>query len=541
MVNLWGSAGGKSPTVTGTVNLWSNNPSQNKISYTPAALPASQVPTGYTPPAPVTSNINMAGGGSGAVQTANVANAIQQANIVAPAILKQSASGGGLANSYQGTNIDMAAQAAFAALYPGFAQITPDLKRVDSASGIPANTGYVLNNGIRNVPMYGDIAPVGNFGWAEENPSLAKGLMSSILPAAGIMLGPLIAAGLGGMGPWGSALGDFGSSMELGGSGMSSGISNTASAVTSPYIDYSAGITGVPSGWDTSFLGSGSLIPDYTGGIGTNAGMFGSGITGTGGLAGAGGSLLSNLGTAGKVASALSSLFGGGGGSGGASGGNGMNGLLDLIQQLAGAGIGYASSDRLSQQLMHVAERAGQLGDPFQQQPRIPYQGQLAQLLTKGGADSFMSTDPGVLGMMDQARNKFQAEASKSGSGGTTYTDYLRNISDILGGQYNNRINQLATLGGFTMAPNAGGYGNIGSMAALYGSGGLAGLGSLLGGGTPTLNTLLNGGSTLFNGIKDIGSLFSDWFGGSGGSGSTDMTGFLNSGISNWFNLGNYD
>lgn len=256
-------------------------PSIQGNTYTPPTLAQSAIPQGYTPPPTQSYQVDLSGGRS-LPASVLAANQAQQLNIVAPPVLKETATGGGVASNWNGYTPPASAAAKFAELYPGYAQVTPDVQRVDSASGIAPESRYVLNSGITNVPLYGDIAPVGLFGRAGEKPlSIGQGLLQNIAPAAAIMLGPLVSAGLAGAGPWAGLGGEAGGAIA-GGGGANALIGGGTDALTTGAAGGGVGLQVPMSAVDAALgqgipsLGAGA-VPSTVGLGSPTLGAFGAG------------------------------------------------------------------------------------------------------------------------------------------------------------------------------------------------------------------------------------------------------------------------
>lgn len=165
-----------------------------------------------------------------------------------------------------------------------------------------------------------------------------------------------------------------------------------------------------------------------------------------------------------------------------ASGGSLWDSILNFAKSPVGggvlrAGIGALGSVYTGNQLNKAATTAGDLANPLMAPQRQPYQAQLSQLLSN--PTDFYNTNPVVKAQLDLARQQFNANTGKMGTGGTQFNDYLRNVQNVASGTFNDQANLLATLGGFNQGPGYSGvaYGNLAGKAAdtraqaLYGIG----------------------------------------------------------------------
>ena len=115
-----------------------------------------------------------------------------------------------------------------------------------------------------------------------------------------------------------------------------------------------------------------------------------------------------------------------------------------------------------------TADRAAQLGDPLQNPTRMPWNEQLKSL--EANPSAFWETNPVAQGQLNLANNMFQANSAKMGTGGTQFSNYLKNVTNIASNTFNDQAKLLSGLAGYD-APNtsASAYtttiGNAGGLA----------------------------------------------------------------------------
>lgn len=150
------------------------------------------------------------------------------------------------------------------------------------------------------------------------------------------------------------------------------------------------------------------------------------------------------------------------------------------LKDIGTAGANWLVQNQLANRLEGVANKAASLSNPLDAPQRQPYQGMLSQLLTN--PQQFYATNPVVQGQLDLAKNQFNANAAKLGTGGTVFNDYLKNVQNIASGTFNDQASLLAGLGGFNQGPGYSGvtYGSNAGAAATARTQGLYGLGQMV-------------------------------------------------------------
>lgn len=128
---------------------------------------------------------------------------------------------------------------------------------------------------------------------------------------------------------------------------------------------------------------------------------------------------------------------------------------------LAKAGLNYALQSNAANQFENAANSASSRADALQQPQRQQYQTQLSQLMSNPA--QFYATNPVVQGQLDLARQQFNANTGKMGTGGTQFNDYLKNVQNIASETFNDQANLLSGLGGFTQGTGYAGnvYGQL--------------------------------------------------------------------------------
>lgn len=135
--------------------------------------------------------------------------------------------------------------------------------------------------------------------------------------------------------------------------------------------------------------------------------------------------------------------------------GLGLEKVPFAMRQLIGSGANYLLQSSMADKYQSAAEKAARMSNPLEQAQRGQYQQQLSQLLTN--PQQFFATNPAVQGQLDLARQQFQANTAKMGTGGTQFNDYLKNVQNIASGTFNDQANLLAGLGGFNQGPGYSG------------------------------------------------------------------------------------
>lgn len=185
----------------------------------------------------------------------------------------------------------------------------------------------------------------------------------------------------------------------------------------------------------------------------------------------------------------------------------GGNSLNDFLQgwgtnpgQVASTAYNLWSQQQMANRLGGAAQNALNAGQaPINQAQRLPYQVDLLNLINN--PQDFFRTNPQFLAQADTARNMFNAAAAKSGMGGTSINDYMGNIMNVGANTYNQQVQNLAGLGGFTQGGGTAGsaYGGLATGAAGQQGAGVAGV-------APLINNLANSpqGQSAYDSVANL-------------------------------------
>lgn len=194
-----------------------------------------------------------------------------------------------------------------------------------------------------------------------------------------------------------------------------------------------------------------------------------------------------------------------------------LGGIMGPIGQMFG-------QNQSRQDISGIAHQASEAGNPLAASQRQPYQQQLAGMMSPGGAQNFMENDPSIQAQRRMIGDQMGATFAHSGNAPLTSIMGSAQLANAFGGQYNERINQLSTLGGFNQGNPYGGmaYGqmmpiaergnaaNMGAMGGLLGQ--IPGLGSMFGGGSGSMGGGGAGGGDSL-GLEGSGGGFNDFTG----------------------------
>lgn len=172
----------------------------------------------------------------------------------------------------------------------------------------------------------------------------------------------------------------------------------------------------------------------------------------------------------------LSNVFGGGGSTG-------------ILGPLLGAAGGQANNSNN----LDIAGQASNASNPLTAPQRQGFQGQLNNLMSPNGAQNFMQTDPSVQAQKQMIGDQMGATFGKSGNMNNTAIMGSAQLANAFGGQYNQRIQDLTTLGGYNQGNPYGGmpYSAAMPLNNTNNNNSLSGLGSML----PSLGRMFGGGS----------------------------------------------
>ena len=145
----------------------------------------------------------------------------------------------------------------------------------------------------------------------------------------------------------------------------------------------------------------------------------------------------------------------------------GLKGVNDALGSnitfgdIAKTGANFLINRSASNDYMDAANQAQQRANPLNDPQRQPYQQQLSQLLSN--PSQFYSQNPVVQAQLNLAKQQFEANTGKMGTGGTQFNDYLKNVQNVAAGTFNDQAKLLGDLGGFGMSGAAGGniYGQL--------------------------------------------------------------------------------
>lgn len=174
-----------------------------------------------------------------------------------------------------------------------------------------------------------------------------------------------------------------------------------------------------------------------------------------------------------------------------------------------------------NQDLTGIANTASNASNPLAAPQRQQFQQQLGGMMTPQGAQDFMQNDPSIQAQKRMIGDQMSSTFAKSGNMPLTGIMGSAQLANAFGGQYNQRIQDLTTLGGYNQGNPYGGMPYTAMMqpttqgnASMFGAIG-SGLGGLFGGGSGGGLGGLFGGS---GGGGDISSLFNNpqYMGGGG-------------------------
>lgn len=225
------------------------------------------------------------------------------------------------------------------------------------------------------------------------------------------------------------------------------------------------------------------------------------------------------------------------------------SGIGDIAGGVGNYLLGQQYTNRLNQNTTNAVNQA----NPLNNAQRQPYQAGLSNLINN--PSQFMQTDPYIKAATQQLQNQGSANFAKSGNLPLEAINQNAAIQQMMAQQYNSRIGQMMTAGGFDQGPGYSGLlalngGNLAAQGQQNNSQTamnqlLGGAGQLMGGngkpGIPGLvsgvgnlfgNTGSAGGNQLsyandpFGGGGDWGSLFGGMGSGGVGSGAENLSGF---------------
>ena len=159
-----------------------------------------------------------------------------------------------------------------------------------------------------------------------------------------------------------------------------------------------------------------------------------------------------------------------------------------------GAAANYFTSGMTADKYAKAASDIQQGANPLSQPQRQQYQTQLSSL--ENNPSTFWQTNPVAMAQLDLAKNMFTTQSGKYGSGGTQFSNYLKNVTNAASGTFDTQAQLLSGLGGFNMPAQPA------SSATLTGQGiqaqntGYTGIGNLFGSNlmTPQQNKSTTGG-----------------------------------------------
>ena len=117
--------------------------------------------------------------------------------------------------------------------------------------------------------------------------------------------------------------------------------------------------------------------------------------------------------------------------------------------------LGYGLNQQTVNSMLENAQKAASLNNPMEQPQRKQYQDQFSQLMSNPA--DFYKTNPAVRAQLDLAKQQFEANSAKMGTGGTQFTDYLRNVQNAASGTFNTQAKILGDAGGFNQGTGGAG------------------------------------------------------------------------------------
>lgn len=159
--------------------------------------------------------------------------------------------------------------------------------------------------------------------------------------------------------------------------------------------------------------------------------------------------------------------------------GGGGGGLGSII---GGAGNLFGRNQN-NQDLGGIANTASNASNPLAAPQRQQYQQQLGNMMSPQGASDFMQNDPSVQAQRRMIGDQMGATFAHSGNLPMTSIMGSAQLANAFGGQYNQRIQDLSTLGGFNQGNPYGGmpYSNLMGPRQDSNAMGMSGMGSLFG------------------------------------------------------------
>ena len=185
---------------------------------------------------------------------------------------------------------------------------------------------------------------------------------------------------------------------------------------------------------------------------------------------------------------------------------------------IIGAAGNLFGRNQNNQDLQGLANQASNASNPLAAPQRQGFQTQLNDLMSPNGASNFMQNDPSVQAQKQMIGDQMGATFAHSGNMPMTSIMGSAQLANAFGGQYNQRIQDLTTLGGYNQGNPYGGMPYTALMgprqdANAQGMGGIGGiLGSVMGGGG--LGGIFGGGGGGggFSGAPSGGSFATDPF-----------------------------
>jgi hypothetical protein len=137
-----------------------------------------------------------------------------------------------------------------------------------------------------------------------------------------------------------------------------------------------------------------------------------------------------------------------------AAGTAGASGLSSLIGPAVGVIGQSVAANKIANAATTASNNMMTQTNALDQPQRQQYQTDLTNLVNN--PSQFWNTSPVAQGQLNLANQQFQANSAKMGTGGTTFSNYLNNVTSTANSTYNQQFSNLAGAAGFNQAPTSG-------------------------------------------------------------------------------------
>lgn len=129
--------------------------------------------------------------------------------------------------------------------------------------------------------------------------------------------------------------------------------------------------------------------------------------------------------------------------------------LKSLFGNAAGAIFNNQAYKGVQDFYTKAADKLIQQGNPMDDPRRKYFQDQAQSLTSYKGLNDFLANDPEAQALQELDKRKLDATSAARGAGGTSFSEYLKNITNDMTSTIQPRLNSAITAGGYTM-PNTG-------------------------------------------------------------------------------------